>query len=365
MVLRRWGGVLLGVMLAVSVGIAGAEEPESVPAMVRRGIDPGAVISLPEAYDVFEVPIVPSQLSVVLFTKLVPCNSVCEMAHAVAESWALRYPEMQVIVVSLRNTEDELREFAGRHGVAYRLVADVGGSWERTFQTNANPTGFLVDQEGVVRTKLQGMAPGTVPAFDGLLEAAIRGEWEVVDSLAMRPLALGQQPAPLAGVEFLDGRPTLIYLHDLAIQDIQEGINRLAERYPSVQFLILQRDVGAGARSVWGSYIDIFGLRSVPSSIRNSLITDWADVTVPTLPSDGWADNVQLVTFEAGTAGDPLLIWGKTITPDLMFLDGTGRLVGPYPNYPFPISGSMDYGSAYVRDAVLAGMESLLASHSD
>jgi len=111
---------------------------------------------------------------------------------------------------------------------------------------------------------------------------------------------------------------------------LREIWHDLAARYPAVQFIILQEDVRRGPLGIWESYIETFGLRAVPSSIRALLATDWPTAALPTLPSDGWADNVRLVAFAPGTEGDPGPIWEQTVPPDLMFFDGTGRFAGPY-----------------------------------
>lgn len=353
------------IILLIYLVILGSSVASS--AVFNFGVDPGASIEIPVTRDVRGLNIVPNKVSLIMFTKLLPCDMACEMEHAVASSWADRYPELQVVVVSLRNGEEELREFAVNREASYLLAADPDGVWEDVFKTNLKTTTFLVDQKGKVRGKLFGLVQGRLLAFDALISAAVRDNWDLVDSMAMRPLKLGERPYPLDAFEVVPGSPTVIYTHsatcghctNIVQQGIQEEINNLAARYPQAKIVLLEYidDI------LWveqyekmdKEFIDVFGF-SMWDLAKGMLDEEdiMKDPVVFPLPTDGWRQNVQIIRVYRGSRDDPGMMWGKTSTPNLIFFDSDGLFVGPTPFWISPV---------YDLEALVHAMDIFLQSH--
>src|SRR5690606_22871898 len=150
--------------------------------------------------------------------------------------WAEEYPEIGIHVVSLRNTEGELRELAASRYTPYYVFADSAGAWEAQFQTNLNLTMFLVDEQGIVRTRFHGLDPQRVLDFDGVRARWADGGWEEWEDRAERALHLGQRPVPLHELTISSCQPPVVYFPDpnwlpcslIIAQGLQRELNALA-----------------------------------------------------------------------------------------------------------------------------------------
>lgn len=346
-----WVIVLLaGVLLT---GTASSQSAEFGP-----GVVPGEAVAIPSALNVLGRPSAPRQPALVVFTRLVPCSITCEGLHHVLTVWADDYPEIGIYVVSLRNTEDELRALAAGRHTPYLLFADSDGVWEAEFQTNLDLTMFLVDEQGIVRTRFHGLDPQRIISLDRIMALAAAGRWEEVDELAERPLQVGRPPAPPQGLAITPGQPTIVYftdsncIHcsDLIEQGLQDAINALASQYPRVRFVIMDRQYPRRVWDVYGDYVARFGANGLPEFLRQWLqsIDPESEIHLTELPSEGWQPNVEVIRYVPGDANDPGLKWGKHGTPDLAFFDEQGRFVGPDPFWmpgafsPFAVATAME-----------------------
>lgn len=356
---RHQAAVLLTVLLT---GFILSGTASSQPEQLRPGVVPGQAVEVPNVVDVLGRLSTPQQPALVVFTRLVPCLDTCNMLHRVLTVWAEEYPEIGIHVVSLRNTEGELRELAASRYTPYYVFADSAGAWEAQFQTNLNLTMFLVDEQGIVRTRFHGLDPQRVLGFDRIMALAAEGRWEELEELAERPLQVGQRPVPLHGLAITPGQPTVVYFTDsnclpcslIIEQGLQRELNALASRYPSVRFVVLDRQYPKLVWDVFSDFIARFGKSALPESLVELLhfVGPESEVELVQLPTEGWQPNVEVVRYFAGDQSDPGLKWGKHGTPDLAFFDEQGRFLGPDPVW-MPGTYSPASVTTYIEQLIL------------
>ena len=256
--MRHQAAVLLTVLLT---GFILSGTASSQPEQLRPGVVPGQAVEVPNVVDVLGRLSTPQQPALVVFTRLVPCLDTCNMLHRVLTVWAEEYPEIGIHVVSLRNTEGEVRELAASRYTPYYVFADSAGAWEAQFQTNLNLTMFLVDEQGIVRTRFHGLDPQRVLGFDRIMALAAEGRSGRVGRTRGTSSSGRSTPGPTPGWPSHPGERAVVYFTDsnclpcslIIEQGLQRELNALASRYPSVRFVVLDRQY---PKLVWDVFSD-------------------------------------------------------------------------------------------------------------
>jgi thiol-disulfide isomerase/thioredoxin len=342
---------------------AWAQDATSLP--WRLGPGPGTVVVLPEVETVQGDVVATGVPSLVFFTMFDASDAAYEWV-ALAKAWQERHPGVQVLLVDTRTPAEEVRDWVQREGVEVPVIADADDAFEEAFDTNRIPILYLLDEQGVIQDKIMGSSLERFTAFDQVLSWAAEGAWEEVKAQRSDWLTVGQVPSrELPEVPLGQGGPTVVYHTnpfcppcEQVAERLQEELNAFAVSHPEVTIVILEEDARAGfdleaLRELLESYVELYGREAAPGQLL--LMVERGRIPVSeeeaaTLPAEGWAPTIKLVTYMSGDANDPNRWWGQVFTPGLMVFDAGGAYRGPAPLW-------LAY---YEASALVASMRELL-----
>lgn len=327
------------------------------------GPAPGEAFEWPDVRDLFTGEAVVIQApSVVIVSSLTPCDN-CRLPIALAESWAGRYGDLQVVLVT-RHTGDpdamrqELDRHLARSNVA--IVADQGAV-ANALGFNIHPIIFLVSEGAVVRIRQTGFDLRRLIALDHLVSLANERRWSELDALGFGTAGHGGPSGLLAawGVE-PGSRATVAVIHSeacihcrrLGSQGLDLILNDFASRYPDTQFVLLEVEGAVDYSSQAEAFSATFELTD-DAWLYDAAATAVVDEdAVRAFDSTRLSSEIALVEIAPGGQGDPIRLNGIGVLPNIWVFDDQGRFVGPEPYWvgPYDAGGLINTLDALMAD---------------
>lgn len=317
-------------------------------------VGPGAVIDLPEATTTAGEPVRHGVPTVVLFMQVRDCVR-CFGVGDITRTWVERYPNVQMLVASMRTPEQHAQAWGEEFGVS--IVYDGVGVFEDAFDTNV-PMVYLLDGSGTVRDRFEPQYRQQWLAFDAQVARANAGDWAAVDANSVALPSIGRVARSSVSVAVGDGSPVVVligdgycaFCEDLVSGGLQDELNGLTGSWPGLRVYVLEPSHDSiaagfygtplhdyGPRSVFEEFVATFGADAAGSEIVNFLETGKRVYPLPDLvwPDTGWADGVTLIRYETFGPDDPVIAWGyaEKEMPGMLVFDAEGRYLGPTPYF--------------------------------
>lgn len=343
--------VTVAVLLVTMFG-AGGWTRAQVGAL-EFGPAPGDAFIWPEARDLFTGQLVElSPPSVVIVSRLSPCSN-CELPLALAKSWGQRYGSVQAILLT-RDTGDQeaMRRELAPLVDGQTIVAD-DGAIAGTLGFSAQPITYVVSADARVRFRQTGFEIRRLTALDAIVELANSGRWQEIDALTASGRGDEGNQVPAAwGLEAGNG-PIVAIVHSagcihcrrLADQGMDLILNDFARRYPDARFVVLRESEATDYASQLSQFVEVYGEGTrdlLTRAIEEAPVQQGAQ---DALSTDDLSENVAVVDFVPGQAGDPMFLSGVGVVPNILVFDSDGRFIGPEPYWlgPYDAGGLINY----------------------